>query len=95
MASGSGAKKTKEDKSDIIYVNLSIVFQDGHRLYFKVHQDLQLSRVFREFCQRQKLDYDGLKFIYDGAQVKGTQTPKMVNMEDGAEIFAARHQLGG
>ncbi|XP_020215496.1 small ubiquitin-related modifier 1-like [Cajanus cajan] len=92
---GRVKRKSPPDDSDIIHVNLSISFQDGHRLFFKVNQDLQLIKVFREFCDRRNLDYDTLKFIYEGTQVRGNQTPKTLNMEDGAEIFAARHQFGG
>ncbi|KAL2343352.1 hypothetical protein Fmac_004637 [Flemingia macrophylla] len=99
MATINGRVKRKSpadnSNNDIIHVNLSISFQDGHRLFFKVGEDLQFAKVFRDFCERKKLDYDTLKFIYDGTHVRGNQTPKMLNMEDGAEIFAARHQFGG
>ncbi|TKY59987.1 Small ubiquitin-related modifier 2 [Spatholobus suberectus] len=97
MATNGGLKRKSppDVPNDIIFMDLSIRFQDGRRLFFKVNQDLELSRVFRDFCDRKKLEYETLQFIYEGSHINGRQTPKMLNMENGAEIFAARHQLGG
>ncbi|KAL2320693.1 hypothetical protein Fmac_029662 [Flemingia macrophylla] len=76
-ASGSGSKETTQqaDKSDIL--KLSISSQDGNKVYFKVKPYSPLRKVFRDFCTRKNFDYDSTKFIYDGVQLRETQTPKM------------------
>ncbi|KAH1250759.1 Small ubiquitin-related modifier 2 [Glycine max] len=84
-------KSPPDDES----VNLKIKLQDGRNLFFKVNRDMKLINVFKEFCDRQKLDYETLKFIYDGFNIKGKHTAKMLNMEDDAEIVAIRPQIGG
>ncbi|CAJ1939144.1 unnamed protein product [Sphenostylis stenocarpa] len=91
-----GGLKRKSPSDDACTdVDLSISFQDGNKLFFKVKQDLEFVKVFRDFCDRKKLEYDTLKFIHDGTRIKGRQTPKMLNLENGAEIFAMRDQVGG
>ncbi|XP_027921839.1 small ubiquitin-related modifier 1-like [Vigna unguiculata] len=91
-----GGLKRKSPPDDVCTdVELSISFQDGNKLFFKVKQDLEFVKVFRDFCNRKKLEYETLKFIHEGTEVKGRQTPKMLNLENGAEIFAVRNQIGG
>ncbi|ESW28491.1 hypothetical protein PHAVU_003G291000 [Phaseolus vulgaris] len=91
-----GGLKRKSPPDDVCSdVDLSISFQDGNKLFFKVNQNLEFAKVFRDFCDRKKLEYETLKFIHEGTQVKGRQTPKMLNLENGAEIFAVRNQVGG
>ncbi|BAT74415.1 small ubiquitin-related modifier 1-like isoform X1 [Vigna umbellata] len=88
--------KRKSPPDDVCTdVDLSISFQDGNKLFFKVKQNLEFFKVFRDFCNRKKLEYETLKFIHEGTEVKGRQTPKMLNLENGAEIFAVRSQVGG
>ncbi|XP_014492378.1 small ubiquitin-related modifier 1 [Vigna radiata var. radiata] len=88
--------KRKSPPDDVCTdVELSISFQDGNKLFFKVKHDLEFFDVFRDFCNRKKLEFETLKFIHEGTEVKGRQTPKMLNLENGAEIFAVRSQVGG
>ncbi|KAK7400099.1 hypothetical protein VNO78_11299 [Psophocarpus tetragonolobus] len=89
---------TSPDDDEVAHdlqINFSIIDQDGRHMYFKVHHDFELIKVFKDFCQRRNLEYEIMQFLYDGTHLKGNHTPKMLNMEDGAEIYAARHQLGG
>ncbi|KAK8471675.1 hypothetical protein PHAVU_003G291050 [Phaseolus vulgaris] len=64
-------------------------------MYFKVSQELELKNVCKEFFERRNMELHTIQFLYDDTHIRGKQTPKLLNMEDGAEIFAARHQLGG
>ncbi|KAG4999886.1 hypothetical protein AAZX31_08G109200 [Glycine max] len=93
MATNGPLKRKSPPDDDS--VNLKIKLQDGRNLFFKVNRDLKLINVFKEFCDRQNLDYETLKFIYDGFNIKGKHTARMLNMEDDAEIVAIRSQIGG
>ncbi|RDX72612.1 Small ubiquitin-related modifier 2, partial [Mucuna pruriens] len=81
--------------SSHFYVLCCTPSKEGRQLFFKVVQDLELVKVFKDFCDRRNMEYETVRFLYDGAHINGRQTPKMLNMENGAEIFAARQQLGG
>ncbi|KAJ1426075.1 Ubiquitin-like domain superfamily [Sesbania bispinosa] len=99
MALDGQANKRKapgEVPGDILRVNISIRGQDGRQLFFMVNQDLPLRNVFRSYCEKMNMEYETLHFLYDGKYVNGKlETPKMLNMQNGAEILAARHQTGG
>ncbi|CAJ1939140.1 unnamed protein product [Sphenostylis stenocarpa] len=88
-------KSPVHEASEDIQINLLVTDQDGHHMYFKVTKDLELMKVFKEFCERKNLELRSMQFLHEGTHIKGNQTPNLLNMEDGAEIFAARHQLGG
>ncbi|KAK7346033.1 hypothetical protein VNO80_20546 [Phaseolus coccineus] len=90
-----GKNSAVDETSKDIQINLLVTDQDGRHMYFKVSQELELTKVFKEFCERRNLELHTMHFSYDGTHIRGNQTPKLLNMEDGAEIFAARHQLGG
>ncbi|XP_061373029.1 small ubiquitin-related modifier 2-like [Gastrolobium bilobum] len=99
MASNGRVGKRKnpdEVAADIIYVAFSIRGQDGRQLFFKVNQDSKLIRVFRDYCHRLNLEFETMNFLYEGSYVNGKRhTPKKLNMKNGDEILAARHQTGG
>ncbi|KAG5015376.1 hypothetical protein AAZX31_08G109100 [Glycine max] len=90
-------RKSPDDNeaTDNIQINFSIIDQDGRHMYFKVNHNLELIKVFKDFCERKNLEYETMQFLCDGIHIKGKHTPKMLNMEDDAEIFAATHQVGG
>ncbi|KAL9327409.1 hypothetical protein ACSQ67_008054 [Phaseolus vulgaris] len=84
-----------DETSKDVQINLLVTDQEGRHMYFKVSQELELKKVFKEFSERRNMELHTMQFLYDGTHIRGKQTPKLLNMEDGAEIFAARHQLGG
>ncbi|KAK7359273.1 hypothetical protein VNO77_01226 [Canavalia gladiata] len=96
-ASARANKRKSPDEvvNDITHISLSIKSMDGRQLYFRVNQDTQLLKVFKEYCERKELEFDTMQFLYEGSHVRGRDTPKTLNMENGAEIYAARHQIGG
>jgi len=51
--------------------------------------------VFDAYCQRKALQLNSVRFIFDGARLKGEQTPDDYEMEDGDCIEAMMEQVGG
>ncbi|XP_004504348.1 small ubiquitin-related modifier 1-like [Cicer arietinum] len=99
MASHGKRKAYKDEVANddgIVYVTFTIKGQDGRKVFFKVNQDKFLIKAFRKYCQQLNLEYETMHFMLEDYTIKGNrQTPKMLNMENGDEIFAARQQSGG
>ncbi|CAL5190009.1 unnamed protein product [Lathyrus oleraceus] len=94
---GKGKGLAKDEDDGIVYVKFSIKGLDGRELFFKVNQDKFLVRAFRKYCEEMELEYHTMHFMLDdGQRIRGErQTPKMLNIENGAEIVAAKLQTGG
>ncbi|XP_050907705.1 small ubiquitin-related modifier 1 [Lathyrus oleraceus] len=94
---GKGKAVAKDEDDGIVYVKFSIKGLDGRELFFKVNQDKFLVRAFRKYCEEMELEYHTMHFMLDdGQRIRGErQTPKMLNIENGAEIVAAKLQTGG
>ncbi|XP_058744817.1 small ubiquitin-related modifier 1-like [Vicia villosa] len=92
-----GNTSVKAEDDGIVYVKISIRGLDGRELFFKVNQDTFLERAFRKYCEVMELEYDTMHFMLDdGERIRGErQTPKMLNIENGTEIVAAKPQTGG
>ncbi|KAL5102025.1 hypothetical protein RYX36_006352 [Vicia faba] len=92
-----GKSLVKAEDDGIVYVKISIKGLDGRELFFKVNQDKFLVRAFKKYCEEMELEYHTMQFLLDdGQRIRGEhQTPKMLNVENGAEITAANPQTGG
>lgn len=69
-------------------LNIKVITEDGHELFFKCKTDTRLERLMTAFCTRQGLDMAlvraGLvRFLFDGEVLRPEQTPEDVEMEDG------------
>ncbi|XP_057420481.1 small ubiquitin-related modifier 1-like [Lotus japonicus] len=101
MSMGSSSQPSKrkaptEEAGPADYVHFSIKGQDGRQLFFKVNKEAKLFNAFSSYCERVNLEYETMQFLHDGQYVKGKrQTPKMLNLKNGDEIVAVRHQSGG
>merc|ERR1712046_498835 len=85
-----------EDKKDVgEHINLKVVTQDGNEIYFKCKQTTPLQKLMRAFCQRQGVQMNAVRFLFDGTRVRDSQTPKDLAMEDGDIIDVMMEQTGG
>jgi len=55
----------------------------------------QLSKLMNAFCQRQGVQMNSVRFLFDGQRLTETQTPQQLDMEDGDVIDVMVEQLGG
>mmetsp|Transcript_9556 Transcript_9556/g.12983 ORF Transcript_9556/g.12983 Transcript_9556/m.12983 type:complete len:104 (+) Transcript_9556:149-460(+) len=76
-------------------INLKVKDQDGHEVQFKVKPSTKFEKIFSAFCERRSIAKDGIRFLFDGVRLNGTQTPGEMNMEDNDIIDALVTQLGG
>mmetsp|Transcript_45990 Transcript_45990/g.143881 ORF Transcript_45990/g.143881 Transcript_45990/m.143881 type:complete len:94 (-) Transcript_45990:47-328(-) len=76
-------------------INLKVMTQDGSEIFFKCKKTTALSKLMNAFCQRQGMSMQGVRFLFDGERLNGSQTPAEMDMEDGDVIDVMVEQLGG
>jgi len=81
--------------SDPNTINLRVVSQDGNEVYFKIKKQTPLRKLMDAYCQRQAIDSNSIRFLYDGQRIQADQTPKELEMEDNDIIDAVLQQTGG
>jgi len=72
--------------------------QDGnivHFVHFKMKKKTQLKKLMEAYCARQSLQMDQIRFLrlFDGNQIRDTQTPDDLDMEDDEVIDAMLFQV--
>ena len=85
----------EEKKPDAEAINLKVVTQDGNEIYFKCKMTTPLQKLMNAFCQRNGVAMNSVRFLFDGARLGPTQTPKDLDMEDGDVIDVMVEQQGG
>ena len=54
----------------------------GNIVHFKIKRDTQLKKIMEAYCHRQSLQMDQTCFVFDGCRLRGSETPKELEMED-------------
>ncbi|EYU39456.1 hypothetical protein MIMGU_mgv1a020750mg [Erythranthe guttata] len=91
----AGAQRVKEEKSEIIILNIQYNETGGQKYSFSTFTDVPLKEIFRKFCNNQDLIYGSIRFMIDGDRIRETQTPRDLKLEDGDLIDAFNDQIGG
>ncbi|KAI5683242.1 hypothetical protein M9H77_04470 [Catharanthus roseus] len=92
------SQSTKEDKKPSgkpTHIILKVNGQDGNEVFFKIKRITQLRKLMNVYFDHQSVDSNLITFLFDGSPLRGEQTPKELEMEDGDEIDAMKHQTGG
>ncbi|KAI0529519.1 small ubiquitin-related modifier 1 isoform X1 [Dendrobium catenatum] len=93
--SGTNAGEEKKQDQGGTHINLKVKGQDGNELFFRIKRNTQLKKLINAYCERQSIGSDSIAFLFDGRRIGGEQTPHELEMEDGDEIDAMLHQIGG
>lgn len=56
---------------------------------------IPLRNVLRDYCRRTHLDFETIRFLFDGKRVWEGDTPEHYGMEDDDAIDAFNDQIGG
>eukprot|EP01114_Cavostelium_apophysatum_P000714 TRINITY_DN1064_c0_g1_i2.p1 TRINITY_DN1064_c0_g1~~TRINITY_DN1064_c0_g1_i2.p1 ORF type:complete len:104 (-),score=14.20 TRINITY_DN1064_c0_g1_i2:40-351(-) len=94
-AANTQASQSAEVKTDPNTINLRVVAQDGSEVYFKIKKNTPLRKLMEAYCQRQSVDQNSIRFLYDGQRLSPDQTPKELELEDNDIIDAVLQQTGG
>jgi hypothetical protein len=80
----------EEKKSITVFVNHA-----GQKIGFKIKLDTPLQKVFGSFEKQQGVASGSYYYSVDGERLKGTDTAKMLELEDEDQIDAMTAQMGG
>ncbi len=88
----------QDQKADVkeggSHINLKVVTQDGNEIFFKMKKTTPMSRLIDAYCQRQGVNLNAVRFIFDGSRINSSQTPEDLEMEDGDVIDVMMEQAG-
>ena len=62
---------------------------------FKVKPDTKFEKIFGAYCAQKGVATNSLSFHFDDVRIKATDTPKMLEMEDGDMVDVRMLQVGG
>jgi len=89
-------ERGSEMGSDEDVINLNVKWSStGESIEFKVKMKTEFGKVRKALAQKFGVEQSSFRLLMDGQQVTDTQTPKMVEMEDGDQLDAVLEQLGG
>ena len=83
---GTPASRTRRRTTTPSSLNIRLRDQTGEETFFKVKTTTKLDKVFNAFATRKGVAATDLRFFFDGAGVRGDQTPADIGMEDDDQI---------
>ena len=87
-----GYRRRKRDPRR--FINLKVVAQDGNEIFFKMKKKTPIGKLMNAWCQRQGVNLNAVRFLFDGERLRDTQTPEGLEMEDGDVIDVMMEQVG-
>lgn len=76
-------------------MNLKLSYNQGECMFFKVRNTTPMQTVMDNFSERIETPLQFLKFIIDGYRIKGTDTPKLLELNDEDQIDVFIETIGG
>ncbi|CAE6241678.1 unnamed protein product [Arabidopsis arenosa] len=67
------------DQEQEAHVILKVKSQDGDEVLFKNKKNTPLRKLMYVYCDRRGLKLDAFAFMFDGARIRGTETPDEAN----------------
>jgi hypothetical protein len=91
-----GAEPPKsEDAGKPKQLSVKIKNQQGAEVIFKIKTTTKFGKVFSNYCERQEVVRDSVRFFLDNTRIQNDDTAGELEMEDGDEIQCVLEQLGG
>lgn len=86
----------KEEKTpDDGAINIRVVGQDGSEVFFRIKTNTPLSKLMDAYCDRQSINRQQVRFMFDGERLPEGASAKSLDMEDNDVIDAMLQQVGG
>ena len=84
----------KADKNEKIKIKLRM--QDNSlELIYQIKMHTKFKKLFDNYCSKNELDPESIRFMFDGTRVTPNETPLKYEMIDGDVIEVLRFQNGG
>lgn len=97
LRGGVGTPEPEAPKAlgEVKHINIRVKDQDSNEVRFKIKSTTSLKKVMDAYCQRQGLQRDALRFLFDGDRVQDNDTPESRELEDDDCLEVFVQQLGG
>ena len=76
-------------------LKLCIVSSDGSEVYFCVKPHTRLGKLMDVYCERQGINVNAIRILFDGSRIRENDTPESLGMVDGDMLDAMVQQVGG
>ncbi|PIC13202.1 hypothetical protein B9Z55_027858 [Caenorhabditis nigoni] len=77
------------------YMNITVVGQDGSRVYFRVKSGTLMAKMKKRFAERVGVSVNSLRFVLGDRRINDEDTPMTLEMEDDDIVEAYQEHLGG
>ena len=78
-------------------LNIKVKDQMGSAICFKMKRSIKLKKLMQNYCARNGYPQNSVRFLYEGEEIRETDTPEGLKMEDGDQIETTmiEHRGGG
>ena len=75
-------------------IKVQAATQGGSQVFFSMSMGTPFVRLMSAFCSRQSVSMQGVRFLFDGERLNGSQTPLEMEFENEDVVDALVEQLG-
>jgi len=84
-----------EHKTPSEHINLKVTGQDGSVGHLRFKKNTPLRKLMSAYCERTGIKMESTRFRFDGQPINETDTPSVLEMEEGDSIDVFQQQTGG
>ena len=92
--SATESNQQDEEKPVTNEINIKVKDQRGTAICFKMKRSIKLKKLMQTYCARNGYPQNSVRFLYEGEEIRETDTPEGLKMEDGDMIETMVAQRG-
>jgi small ubiquitin-related modifier len=93
LIQATGGMSDNAEPSDTLMLNVKPTV--GDIVQFRVKKTTTFEKIFAAYSAKAGVALGSFRFVFDGQLLKASDTPKMLELEDGDQIDAQIEQTGG
>ena len=93
--SATESNQQDEEKPVTNEINIKVKDQRGTAICFKMKRSIKLKKLMQTYCARNGYPQNSVRFLYEGEEIRETDTPEGLKMEEGDMIETMVAQRGG
>ncbi|KAK3725162.1 SUMO protein smt3 [Vermiconidia calcicola] len=89
-----GDERAEPEPQQSEHLNIKVT-DNNNEVFFKIKRSTQLKKLMDAFCERQGKTFQSCRFLFDGQRVNPTDSPELLDMQDGDTLEVHQEQIGG
>ena len=77
------------------FLIVKVINQNGDEVQFRLKKKTPLKKMMTSYCEKNGIDLNTIRFLYDGKRIDETDTAESLAMENEDNIDAVLSQTGG